>query len=212
LYYCEWLDGVVDIREQWPLLPIEKTIEIADRLGIEHANVDGTPVVMTTDFRLALETPRVMLDVIRTIKPNEKLDKRTLELFEIERRFFAEEGTDWRIVTETKIPDILVANVEWLCEAKYLETRPGMDEELISLVSDGLYMVFYEDAGQTPMSKLCLRTDKHFGLQQGTCMFVLQHMLANKKWTTDMMSKRIKEFEPLFIHSYQHNLSSINFA
>jgi hypothetical protein len=101
LYYCEWVDEVVDIREQWPLLPVEKTIEIAKQIGVEHANIDGTPVVMTTDFRLTLKTANGFLDVIRTIKPNEKLDKRTLELFEIERRFFAEEGIDWRIVTST---------------------------------------------------------------------------------------------------------------
>jgi hypothetical protein len=105
-----------------------------------------------------------------------------------------------------------VANIEWLCEAKYLETRPSVDEEILVLVSDGLYMVFHEDAGHTPLSKLCLRTDKQFGIQQGTCMFVLQHMLANKKWTTDMTSKKIKEFEPLIIHSHQHSRSSLNLA
>ncbi|WP_256716574.1 hypothetical protein [Paenibacillus odorifer] len=30
LYYCEWLDSVIDIREQYPLLPLERTIEISN--------------------------------------------------------------------------------------------------------------------------------------------------------------------------------------
>ncbi|WP_418039408.1 TnsA endonuclease N-terminal domain-containing protein [Paenibacillus xylanilyticus] len=90
MYYCEWLDGVSDIREQWSLLPLEKTIEIAEQLGIKHPHVDGNPVVMTTDFRLTLKIKEDSQDVIRTIKPREKLSDRTLELFEIERVYFTE--------------------------------------------------------------------------------------------------------------------------
>ncbi|MCP3808110.1 heteromeric transposase endonuclease subunit TnsA [Paenibacillus polymyxa] len=199
LYFCEWWDEVVDIREQWPLLPIDKTIEIAEQLGIKHANIDGTPVVMTTDFRLTIKTKSGLLDVIRTIKPCEKLTDRTLELFEIERIYFAEQGIDWCIITDNKIPSILVKNIEWLSEAKYLETRPGVNEELTTLISDGLLEVIIQDKGQTSITNLCLRTDKEYSLERGTCMFIMQHMLANKWWTTDMHSRVIKESEPLLV-------------
>lgn len=211
LYYLEWLDYVVDIREQWPLFPIDRTIEIAEQLGIKHAQIDGTPVTMTTDFRLTLRTAKGQCDVIRTIKPKEKLDDRTQELFEIERRFFAEQDIDWCIITQSKIPAVLVANVEWMSEAKYLNTRPGMDEELVSMVSVDLYQVLLKDAGQSGISKLCLRTDKNFGLQNGTCLFVLQHMLANKRWSTDM-NQKIKELEPLVIYSTEKSNASIYLA
>ncbi len=42
----------MDIREQFPLLPIEETIIIAEELGIKHPTDPNTgePVVMTTDF------------------------------------------------------------------------------------------------------------------------------------------------------------------
>jgi len=213
LYYCEWLDGVIDIREQFPLLPLEKTIEIAKQLGINHAHIDGTPVVMTTDFRLTLRTKNGNIDVIRTIKPSEKLDDRTIELFEIERRFFEEQGIDWAIVTESKIPHTLVANVEWLCEAKYLETRPGLDEELATLVAGGLLAEIIKDSYQSPISKLCLQTDYNFGLVPGTCMFILKYMLANKRWATDMDNKIIREFEPMKIYTLEEeNNVSLNFA
>jgi hypothetical protein len=142
LFYCEWNDEIIDIREQWPLLPIEKTMEIAKQLGIEHPNLDGSPVVMTTDFNLTVEIKGVSRSAIKTIKPREKLDTRTLELFEIERIYFAELGIDWCIITEDKIPEILVKNIEWMSGAKYLETRPSVNLELVSLVSDGLIDVF----------------------------------------------------------------------
>ncbi|WML50250.1 TnsA endonuclease N-terminal domain-containing protein [Neobacillus sp. PS3-34] len=134
LYFLEWLDVVVDIREQFPLLPLSRTEEIAKQLGIKHANVDGVPVVMTTDFLITLRTSQGLIDIVRTVKPASKLTKRTLELFEIERRFFLEQGIDWGIVTERRMPDICISNVEWMYEARYLDTRPNVDEELVLLI------------------------------------------------------------------------------
>ena len=46
LYFLEWVDEVADIREQFPLIPMERTQEISKQLGIKHANVDGVPVVI----------------------------------------------------------------------------------------------------------------------------------------------------------------------
>lgn len=53
-YFCltEYSDLVVDVREQFPLLPLEETIVIAEELGIKHPTDPkiGEPIVMTTDF------------------------------------------------------------------------------------------------------------------------------------------------------------------
>lgn len=51
-YLTEYSDEVIDIREQFPLLPLEETIVIADELGIKHPTdlKTGKPIVMTTDF------------------------------------------------------------------------------------------------------------------------------------------------------------------
>lgn len=212
LYYCEWLDGIIDIREQYPLLPLEKTIEISNQLGIQHAHIDGLPVIMTTDFMLTIQTSTGPTPVVRTIKPLHKLDTRTLELFEIERRFFEELGIDWCIITENRIPTTLVANVEWMSEARYLDTRPGMDEELLLLTSEVLIKVLLKDSCHTPIGRLCLLTDRDIGLQPGTCMFVLKHMLANKRWKCDIKSKIIREMEPLEIFLLEKTHENINLA
>ncbi len=212
LYYCEWLDGVADIREQWPLLPLEKTIEIADQLGIVHPNIDGIPVIMTTDFMLTLLTRYGIRNVVRTIKPIEKLTIRTLELFEIERIYFAELGIDWCIVTEDKIPGNLVKNVEWMAHAKYLDTQQVVNEELIELVSDDIYEIFIKDSARTSIMNLCIRTDKAMGLTKGTCLFILQYMLANKNWETEMSKRIIRESEPLTIFKNETQKKIIHLA
>ncbi|MCA1064656.1 TnsA endonuclease N-terminal domain-containing protein [Rossellomorea aquimaris] len=56
----EWIDEVIDIREQFPLL--SKTIEIVSRLAVKHANVQGVTVVMTTDFMITIKTSQGLMD------------------------------------------------------------------------------------------------------------------------------------------------------
>jgi hypothetical protein len=49
------------------------------------------------------------------VKQTSELDnKRTLEKLEIERRYWAAQGVDWRIVTEHEISRQKAKNIEWL--------------------------------------------------------------------------------------------------
>lgn len=76
-YLTEYSDFVVDIREQFPLLPLEETIVIADELGIKHPTDPkaNEPIVMTTDFLLTMDKGQGVFEVARTIKMKEELLK-----------------------------------------------------------------------------------------------------------------------------------------
>src|SRR6266702_2207545 len=52
VYIGEWSKKIVDIREQYPLLPLENTLAIAESCGIKHPIHPKTkkPIVLTTDF------------------------------------------------------------------------------------------------------------------------------------------------------------------
>src|SRR3546814_5272440 len=52
---CEFSEDVVDIREQYPLLPVESTQAIARAIGVRYPKYKTTsvPMVMTTDFLLS---------------------------------------------------------------------------------------------------------------------------------------------------------------
>ena len=56
-YLLLWSENVVDIREQFPLLPRSETEHIADALGYKHPKTPGgtTNTVMTTDFLLTIQ-------------------------------------------------------------------------------------------------------------------------------------------------------------
>ena len=76
--YClikDWDPSVVDIREQYPLLPLEETLALAEECNIRHLSVRHPTkrgvvilVVMTTDFVLTISEGLNSYDQARTLK------------------------------------------------------------------------------------------------------------------------------------------------
>jgi len=107
-YVLEWSPVVFDIREQYPLLPLEETLAIAEQCGIRHPTDPKTqePVVMTTDFFISVPQSIKVIEQARTLKTAKDLQsQRTIEKLEIERRYWQGRDIDWGIVTEREIPD-----------------------------------------------------------------------------------------------------------
>lgn len=118
---CEFSEDVVDIREQYPLLPVESTQAIARATGVRYPRYKSTsvPLVMTTDFLLTVKQPNGDLkSIARTIKYQQDLQgkdcTRTLEKLAVERRFWMSQGVDWTIVTEELFTPDLVQNLVFL--------------------------------------------------------------------------------------------------
>jgi len=134
----EFSEDVVDIREQYPLLPVESTQAIARAIGVRYPRYKSTsvPMVMTTDFLLTVKQPNGDLkSVARTIKYQQDLKgrdcARTLEKLEVERRFWISQGVDWSIVTEELFTPDLIQNLGFL--RKYAKLpRALMDVSLHS--------------------------------------------------------------------------------
>lgn len=85
---AEFSDSVVDIREQFPLLPLSLSLKISQLLDIDHPKnrISKDPIVITTDFLLTCsDGQRVWYEAV-CVKPSEKLsDKRVAEKLDIER-------------------------------------------------------------------------------------------------------------------------------
>jgi len=115
-YILDWSDSVTDIREQYPLFDLDCAIKSAAQAGIRYPtdNISGYPYIMTCDFMI---TTHAGINA-RTIKMTTELENvRTLEKLEIERRYWAAQDVDWRIVTEREISRQKAKNIEWLYTA-----------------------------------------------------------------------------------------------
>lgn len=200
LYTLDWCPYVEDIREQYPLLPLQKTLSIAEEMGIEHPREDGAHgpyKVITSDFFIVLKTDKGLKTCIRTIKPENHLDTRELEKFDIEMKYFQDLGIeDWKLVTDHDVPQNFIKNMDWLYDCKFIDNRPNISLELISSVSPILYNAV--KLGDLGLSTLALRYDDAFGLEKGSCLFIVKYLLANKIWETDM-NKIINPSLPLQI-------------
>lgn len=190
----DWDPSVVDIREQYPLLPLEETLAIAEECNIRHPNVHHPtkrgvviPVVMTTDFVLTISEGINTYDQARTLKYAKDLEsQRTLEKLEIERRYWARRNIDWAIVTEHEISRVLAQNILILHKHLTIEDRVALPEATIReaaamLTSDVLQST-------CSLSKIALECDEQLRLQPGTCLTIAYHLMATRQWKIDMFA------------------------
>lgn len=198
-FILEWSPRVTDIREQFPLLPVEEVQEIAHSKGINYPVDRKTrePLVMTTDFRITLNDGT---EVLRSVKPRDELNsKRTIEKLEIERAFWATKGLDWGIVTEMQIPEEFAENVAWVHKARYLDGIDYMGQEMLFSVERALRRLISQDKTM-PLALAANQVDIKLGLDEGLSLFIVKYLIANNFWNVDMYS-RVNPGRPLSLLS-----------
>lgn len=184
-YILEANDDVLDIREQFPLLDVLDTVRIAERAGIRHPRDSKSkyPYVSTSDFFIVTRSGYR----IRSIKDSSDLkDVRTLEKQEIERRYWAEYGYDWKIITENEINFQKADNLSWIRKkAKYLhETVPEQD-----ILMEALYC-FCDEYNNSifPINIIASDIEEVFGFEPGTGISVFAKAAADKLIEVDLGS------------------------
>jgi hypothetical protein len=194
---------LLDIQEQFPLLPLEKTLTIANHCGIRHPVDFRTkrPVVMTTDFRISVPLAVGKKILFRTVKPSAKLSEtREIEKLEIARRFYESLDQDWGIVTERQIDPVLVNNLIWSYKFKPFSSLHPLSEEMAYKIAGSLTESLLRK--EASLSTLALDCDDLMGMASGTSLSVARHLIASRQWHVDMM-KLINPRERL-------NLLSVN--
>lgn len=185
-YFCqlEWSEQVVDIREQFPLWPIEETQEIADRLGIKHPDPrqgENNIAVMTSDIRITTANGG---DFVRTVKtPSDLKKRRTIEKFEIERCYWEKRGVNWGIVIANDIPKDFVRNMTWIHPHKYFVSTEIRKEQFGQIAEEFTALVRNQT---TSLAKSAKHLDSKYGLEVGTGLLLARHLIATRKWKVDM--------------------------
>lgn len=183
-YFLEFTDEVIDIREQFPLLPIEDTLLIADELGLKHPRhpQTGEPIIMTTDFLVTVIENNKPVELVRTIKSKDDLlNKRVLEKFEIERLYWQKRGINWGIVTEKDIDKVIAHNISSVHNYKDITNL----DCFINIEASDLKDLVYEfmkriiDAKRT-MRVICNEFDNDMSLEKGSGLSIFKYLIINK--------------------------------
>lgn len=127
---AEYSSSIVDIREQFALLPWEETYETAQKLGIRHPIYPGTktPVVLTSDILLSKSHPDGIELLAISVKLTKDLTHRALEKLLLERIYWNTRGVRWILATEQNIPAVRVKNLQFFEAA--LNGAPNLDSSI----------------------------------------------------------------------------------
>lgn len=192
-YILEYSDDVIDIREQYPLLPIEDTIAIANELGIKHPSnpETGEYIVMTTDFLITLSLKEGIKEVARTIKSKDDLlDERIIEKFEIEHVFWEKRDIDWGIVTEEEIDKTVAHNISFIQGYRDIRNVDSFSEMKIIEVKDFIYEFLKRIVDdQRNMRTICLEFDNDMNLEKGSGLSIFKYLIINKIIEIDISKK-----------------------
>ena len=188
----EWSKIVTDIREQYPLLPLEETLEIAKQCGFDHPGVPSKddpktlePIVMTTDFLITLMIDGKRVERARTVKYADDLQSpRVLQKLEIERRYWEARGISWGIVTEHEIPFVLADNVEILYPYRYLDEDSRYSRRELYSAATALTQAVQEST--LSLRHIALDCDAIIGFDPGTSLSIVYFLIANRYWEIDM--------------------------
>lgn len=181
-YLLAWSDAILDIREQFPLLPRSETEQIADELGYRHPHSIGASVnlVMTTDVLITVEKDGATHFEARYVKYSKDFaNQRTCEKREIEEQYWRKRDVPFRVVTEQSINMTRVRNIKQLLgryeEPQFEEVSPQTMMELKAYMIELVQSKRYDT-----LDKICARLEQAFGLKHGTGLHLFYHMAAHK--------------------------------
>ncbi|GAE37133.1 heteromeric transposase endonuclease subunit TnsA [Halalkalibacter akibai] len=201
-YITEFSDFVIDIREQFPLLPLEETSVIANELGIKHPTdpKTGELIVMTTDFLLTINNGQGVIDVAHTIKmKDELLKERILEKFEIEREYWHRKEIDWGIVTEEEIHKTMARNISYIHDYFDIRDYDVFREMNAQYIEDLSISLMQRLLGTNDsIRNITNEYDKDTHLPMGSGVTLFYHLLAQKIVIINML-KPIDLEQPISI-------------
>jgi hypothetical protein len=184
---CDITECIIDIREQFPLLPLEETLEIADKLQVRHPRDPATryPVVMTTDLLLKVKLDREIFFNARTAKcEKDLLQQRVRDYFKIEHYYWLKRGIDWGFFSEKDIPKIVLNNATLIHPFSRLsDLHPLSSKEVNSLAS---YLEKRVSRNDVTLEEIVHDADQKFTLAPGKSFSVVCHLIANNIWKADL--------------------------
>jgi hypothetical protein len=180
-------NNIIDIREQYPLLPLEETLEIAKRAGIKHPADPYTkvPVVLTTDFLLSIKRGLIKTYHARTMKYEVDLDDpRVFEKFEIERRYWEARHVSWGYIIEKNIPMQVVENARFLHPYYFVTDLYPLTQKEIRRI--GFELNSRVRRGDIPFHEIAKDCDQKLGVSPGRSLAVARHLLARGVWRVNL--------------------------
>lgn len=181
-YLAEFCDSVIDIREQFPLLPLNISQKIAASIGVAHPKIpsSGEPNIITTDFLLTRKVGGEIFYEAVSVKPESESNKqRVLEKIDIERVWWELLGIKFHYFTGNELTQIQSRNICWVT-APYRSTSTTFSSADIELALENLVL------GKQFTTDICRTFMNTLGLHSADALSLLRFLIAEKYVVVDM--------------------------
>lgn len=183
-YLAEFSNNVVDIREQFPILPLNYTQKVASMLDVKHPVHPKTkePIIMTTDQLLTIESTNGTSYYAISVKPESESDKqRVLEKIDIERVCWELLGVKFSYFTGNELTKVQSRNLDW-ATAPFRENPTRFSDEQIksALTVINVGQCFFED--------LCNKLISMNIASHDEAQLLIRYLIADKYIDVDLSS------------------------
>lgn len=174
---------VTDIQEQYPLLPLKATLQIAEEMKLVHPGLylGDDPTVMTTDFLVTRKADGKETKTAYTVKKMGATQSHHFKRkFRIEERFWQDLGVTLKTLTEHDIPFAAVRSAEWILQAGWpffladvsFERRLEIAREVAARCT----------GSEDMLADVAAQVDATLNLEEGTALDVVRWMLVERRW------------------------------
>ena len=180
-YLVDFCDSISDIREQFPLLPLDLSLKIAKTLDYRHPKVPGTDTlnIFTTDFLLTVSDGSKTCFEAVSVKPHLNIGEQNVaKKLEIERLWWNIQNIEFHIFIPNHKNKIQSKNIQWFT----MKLRDGIKipEELISetlkLIIPGVHII----------DDIVNKIARNQSLDKYYAMYVFKYMVAKKLMKVNM--------------------------
>lgn len=197
--------SIIDIREQFPLLPAAETHAIASSLNVRPLVYPGTsvPLVLTTDFLItqvdSAGKERLVARSMKYAKEIEVASKaeqdRLLEKLEIERLYWARRDIEWKLVLYERLSQVRIRNL--LILRSYALISPALVAE--KNINRMLDVISTARTDEIPLKTLLLKMAKSLYMEYMAVKCLFFHLLWVGRLRVDLNIKIIELSKPLHV-------------
>jgi hypothetical protein len=181
-YLAEFNEKVVDIREQFPIFPLNYSQRIAKNLGVQHPihPKSKESIVMTTDQLLTISTAEGLSYHAISVKPESKMnDQRVLEKIDIERVCWTQLGVKFSIFTGNEVTEVQSRNIDW-ATGPFRESPYRFSQDQINFALSEIVI------GQHFLADMCKQITRTGLVSVDEAQLLLRFLIAEKYINVDL--------------------------
>ena len=179
---------ISDIREHFPLLNLEETIDTCEDLKLDKFKdkETGEKYVITTTLLITLKdiSGKVKHSAI-SVKGSSELNRDiTIQRLEIERRFWEEKNVPWAIITDKEIPKIKCKNIEWIHSTLRDSEEFGISNDKRTYYKEAFkeLLVNMDDE----LRNIIYYFEQCNNLNEGIGLYIFKYLIANREIKVDL--------------------------